>query len=57
MAHHEASTTIDVAPNILFDYLSELDNLPTSTGPNRVPAKRRGWRHVGPSRPYTRMSK
>lgn len=28
MAHHEASTTIDVAPNILFDYLSELDNLP-----------------------------
>jgi hypothetical protein len=28
MAHHEAWTTVDVAPNILFDYLSDLDNLP-----------------------------
>jgi uncharacterized protein YndB with AHSA1/START domain len=28
MAHHEAWTTVDVAPNILFEYLSDLDNLP-----------------------------
>lgn len=28
MKHHEASTTVDVAANILFDYLSDLDNLP-----------------------------
>ncbi|MFC6160170.1 SRPBCC family protein [Kribbella jiaozuonensis] len=28
MAHHEAWTTVDVAPNILFDYLSDLGNLP-----------------------------
>jgi hypothetical protein len=28
MADHEAWTTVDVAPNILFDRLSDLDNLP-----------------------------
>ncbi|WP_329000029.1 SRPBCC family protein [Kribbella sp. NBC_00709] len=28
MAHHETWTTVDVAPNILFEYLSDLDNLP-----------------------------
>jgi uncharacterized protein YndB with AHSA1/START domain len=28
MAHHEASTTVDVAPNILFDYLSDIQHLP-----------------------------
>jgi uncharacterized protein YndB with AHSA1/START domain len=28
MTHHEAWTTVDVAPNIVFDYLSEIDNLP-----------------------------
>jgi uncharacterized protein YndB with AHSA1/START domain len=28
MAEHEASTTVDVAPNILFDYLADLDHLP-----------------------------
>jgi hypothetical protein len=28
MAHHEASTMVDVAPNILFEYLADLDNLP-----------------------------
>jgi hypothetical protein len=28
MGHHEASTTVDVAANILFDYVSDLDNLP-----------------------------
>jgi uncharacterized protein YndB with AHSA1/START domain len=28
MGHHEASTIVDVAPNILFDYLSDLEHLP-----------------------------
>lgn len=28
MGHHEASTTVNVAANVLFDYLSDLDNLP-----------------------------
>jgi hypothetical protein len=28
MTHHEASTTVDVAPNILFDALSDLTRLP-----------------------------
>jgi hypothetical protein len=28
MAHHEASTTVNVAPNILFDYLADLERLP-----------------------------
>jgi uncharacterized protein YndB with AHSA1/START domain len=28
MAHHEVSTTVDVAPNILFEYLSDVQNLP-----------------------------
>ena len=28
MAEHEAWTTVDVAPNILFDRLSDLDHLP-----------------------------
>jgi hypothetical protein len=28
MAHHEVSTTVDVAANILFDYLSDLQHLP-----------------------------
>jgi uncharacterized protein YndB with AHSA1/START domain len=28
MADHEASTMVDVAPNILFDYLSDIDHLP-----------------------------
>lgn len=28
VAHHEASTTVDVAPNILFDTLSDLGQLP-----------------------------
>ncbi|MEU0090593.1 SRPBCC family protein [Kribbella sp. NPDC006257] len=28
MAHHEASATVDVAPNILFDYLADIDHLP-----------------------------
>jgi hypothetical protein len=28
MAHHEASTTVDVAPNLLFDYLSDIQHLP-----------------------------
>ncbi|MFK4084779.1 SRPBCC family protein [Kribbella sp. NPDC020789] len=28
MAHHEASTTVDVAPNILFDSLADLEQLP-----------------------------
>ncbi|MEV6412536.1 SRPBCC family protein [Kribbella sp. NPDC051718] len=28
MTQHEASTTVDVAPNILFDYLSDLQQLP-----------------------------
>jgi uncharacterized protein YndB with AHSA1/START domain len=28
MADHEASTTVDVAPNILFDYLSDIERLP-----------------------------
>jgi hypothetical protein len=28
VAHHEASTTVDVAANILFDYLSDLKHLP-----------------------------
>jgi uncharacterized protein YndB with AHSA1/START domain len=28
MAHHEASTTVNVAPNILFDYLADIEHLP-----------------------------
>jgi uncharacterized protein YndB with AHSA1/START domain len=28
MAHHEATTTMDVAPNILFDYLRDIEHLP-----------------------------
>lgn len=28
MAHHEASTTVDVAANVVFDYLSDLKHLP-----------------------------
>ncbi|WP_157630760.1 SRPBCC family protein [Kribbella catacumbae] len=28
MAHHEASTTVDVAANIVFEYLSDLQHLP-----------------------------
>lgn len=28
MADHEAATVVDVAPNILFDYLSDIDHLP-----------------------------
>ncbi|WP_433004313.1 SRPBCC family protein [Kribbella sp. CA-294648] len=28
MADHEASTTVDVAPNILFDYLADIEHLP-----------------------------
>ncbi|WP_343965120.1 SRPBCC family protein [Kribbella koreensis] len=28
MAHHEASATVNVAPNILFDYVSDLQQLP-----------------------------
>jgi hypothetical protein len=28
MAHHEASMTVDVAPNILFDYLADIQHLP-----------------------------
>jgi hypothetical protein len=28
MAHHEASTTVDVAANILFDYLADIQHLP-----------------------------
>ncbi|MEU4392517.1 SRPBCC family protein [Kribbella sp. NPDC023855] len=28
MADHEASTTVDVAPNILFDYLADIENMP-----------------------------
>lgn len=28
MAHHEASTTVNVAANILFDYLSDIQHLP-----------------------------
>lgn len=28
MADHEASTTVDVAPNILFDYLADIERLP-----------------------------
>jgi len=28
MAHHEVSTTMDVAPNILFDHLSDIQHLP-----------------------------
>jgi uncharacterized protein YndB with AHSA1/START domain len=28
MADHEASTTVEVAPNILFDYLSDIEHLP-----------------------------
>src|SRR4051812_963101 len=28
MAHYEASTSVDVAPNILFDYLADVERLP-----------------------------
>ncbi|MGY4770893.1 SRPBCC family protein [Kribbella sp. CWNU-51] len=28
MADHEASTTVEVAPNVLFDYLSDIEHLP-----------------------------
>lgn len=28
MADHEASTTVDVAANVLFDYLSDIEHLP-----------------------------
>lgn len=28
MADHEASTMVDVAPNVLFDYLSDIEHLP-----------------------------
>jgi hypothetical protein len=28
MAHHEATTTMDIAPNILFDYLADIEHLP-----------------------------
>ncbi|GAA0582131.1 SRPBCC family protein [Kribbella sandramycini] len=58
MAHHEAWTTVDVAPNILFEHLSDLDRLPQYlprlTGIHRVaprPAEAQGMEARRPLQP------
>ncbi|TDD22179.1 SRPBCC family protein [Kribbella turkmenica] len=58
MADHEASTTVDVAPNILFDYLADVERLPEylpwltgvyPTGPR--PAEAQGMEARRPQQP------
>jgi len=58
MAHHEASATVDVAPNILFDYLSDLEQLPnylprlTGVHPTApAPAEAQGMEARQPNQP------
>ncbi len=58
MAHHEVSTTVDVAPNILFDYLSDLQHLPdylprlTGVHPTApLPAEAQGMEARRPDQP------
>jgi polyketide cyclase/dehydrase/lipid transport protein len=61
MAHHEASTTVDVAANILFDYLADIEHLPdylprlTELHPTTPePAEAQGIEARRPSQPVRR---
>lgn len=58
MAHHEAVTTVDVAPNILFEYLSDIQQLPnylprlTGVHPTgAAPAEAQGMEARRPNQP------
>jgi hypothetical protein len=54
MGDHEATTTVDVAPNILFDRLSDLDHLPEYL-PWMTDLRRTGPRPVEAQGPEARL--